>query len=203
MKIEVSGAGMRRRWRNAMLVERDAWDRVLAITPHGDGTLLDAVDALDMAAPIWRDYERKARVKRLDPTIREVFVARLGVAGADLDAVFAQAMAIENLAIDDEPDGEGLVVGRWYKPGDTLVEDGVTYEVTRPFRYDDPGWRPENLQALLVAIPDTDEWTLGAAYEVGDKVTYDGVTYRCVQSHTSQEGWEPPAVPALWEPVET
>jgi hypothetical protein len=36
------------------------------------------------------------------------------------------------------------------------------------------------------------------AYTVGDEVTYNGVTYKCRQSHTSQVGWEPPNVPALW-----
>jgi chitinase len=29
-------------------------------------------------------------------------------------------------------------------------------------------------------------------------VTYGGVTYKCIQSHTSLTGWEPPNVPALW-----
>ncbi|RCG29955.1 peptidase M28 [Sphaerisporangium album] len=42
------------------------------------------------------------------------------------------------------------------------------------------------------------EWT---AYTAGQTVTYAGVTYRCLQSHTSLPGWEPPNVPALWQPV--
>lgn len=42
------------------------------------------------------------------------------------------------------------------------------------------------------------EWEVGAAYKVGDRRRYDGKLYRCVQAHTSQEGWEPPNVPALW-----
>jgi chitodextrinase len=37
------------------------------------------------------------------------------------------------------------------------------------------------------------------AYTVGDSVTYNGHTYRCLQSHTSLPGWEPPNVPALWQ----
>jgi len=32
----------------------------------------------------------------------------------------------------------------------------------------------------------------------GDVVTYNGRRYRCWQTHTSQVGWEPPRVPALW-----
>ncbi|HEU0241116.1 MAG TPA: carbohydrate-binding protein [Micromonosporaceae bacterium] len=39
------------------------------------------------------------------------------------------------------------------------------------------------------------------AYAVGALVTYGGHTYRCIQAHTSQVGWEPPNVPALWQLV--
>ena len=41
-------------------------------------------------------------------------------------------------------------------------------------------------------------WLTGTAYAVGDRRQYNGLLYRCVQAHTSQEGWEPPNVPALW-----
>ncbi|MFJ9454044.1 M28 family peptidase [Kitasatospora sp. NPDC101447] len=44
-------------------------------------------------------------------------------------------------------------------------------------------------------------WTPGTTYRAGDVVTYSGVSYRCVQGHTAQVGWEPPIVPALWQPV--
>ena len=43
-------------------------------------------------------------------------------------------------------------------------------------------------------------WAPNVAYTVGDEVTYNGVTYKCLQSHTSQVGWEPPNAPALWQP---
>ncbi|WP_055478317.1 M4 family metallopeptidase [Sphaerimonospora mesophila] len=42
-------------------------------------------------------------------------------------------------------------------------------------------------------------WSTWTAYNAGDIVTYDGVRYRCLQSHTSLPGWEPPIVPALWQ----
>ncbi|WP_159007301.1 carbohydrate-binding protein [Streptomyces sp. NRRL S-813] len=42
-------------------------------------------------------------------------------------------------------------------------------------------------------------WTPGVTYKAGDTVTYEGITYRCIQGHTTQTGWEPPIVPALWE----
>jgi chitinase len=42
-------------------------------------------------------------------------------------------------------------------------------------------------------------WTANHAYAVGDRVSYAGHDYQCIQAHTSQVGWEPPAVPALWQ----
>jgi streptogrisin C len=44
-------------------------------------------------------------------------------------------------------------------------------------------------------------WQPNTAYNTGQQVAYGGRTYRCVQGHTSQPGWEPPNVPALWQPV--
>jgi chitinase len=44
-------------------------------------------------------------------------------------------------------------------------------------------------------------WVANHAYAVGALVTYGGHTYRCIQAHTSQVGWEPPNVPALWQLV--
>ena len=49
------------------------------------------------------------------------------------------------------------------------------------------------------SVPDAfPKWALGVAYKVGDRRRYDRKLYRCVQAHTSQAGWEPPSVPALW-----
>ena len=42
------------------------------------------------------------------------------------------------------------------------------------------------------------KWEIGVNYSVGDRRQYDGLLYRCVQAHTSQADWIPPAVPALW-----
>lgn len=43
------------------------------------------------------------------------------------------------------------------------------------------------------------EWQAGVAYATNDEVTYQGTSYKCLQGHTSQVGWEPPNVPALWQ----
>ena len=45
------------------------------------------------------------------------------------------------------------------------------------------------------------EWVAGVAYSAGYKVQHGGKLWRCLQAHTSQEGWEPENVPALWEEI--
>lgn len=49
--------------------------------------------------------------------------------------------------------------------------------------------------------PGGGSWAPGVAYVPGDVVTYNGAEYRCIQAHTSMTGWEPPNVPALWQPA--
>ncbi|WP_447005551.1 alpha-lytic protease prodomain-containing protein [Saccharothrix isguenensis] len=49
--------------------------------------------------------------------------------------------------------------------------------------------------------PGQTTWQPGVAYATGSLVTYGGVGYRCLQGHTSQPGWDPPTVPALWQRV--
>lgn len=44
-------------------------------------------------------------------------------------------------------------------------------------------------------------WAVGVEYAAGQRIRYEDKLYRCEQVHTSQEGWEPPAVPALWTEV--
>lgn len=65
-------------------------------------------------------------------------------------------------------------------------------------------WTPPVVPALwweVVVTPPTAEWAVGVAYKVGDIVTYQGAEYQCRQAHTSQAGWTPPAVLALWLPL--
>lgn len=72
-------------------------------------------------------------------------------------------------------------------------------------------WEPgavgnELLWSCLDCAPVAGAWDVSVAYVGdntagagnGDVVTYQGSEYRCLQSHTSQVGWEPPNVPALW-----
>ena len=45
------------------------------------------------------------------------------------------------------------------------------------------------------------EWAADTAYPAGHKVQHGGKLWRCLQSHTSQEGWEPENAPSLWAKV--
>lgn len=49
--------------------------------------------------------------------------------------------------------------------------------------------------------PDTPEWKPGTTVKPGDRYTHNGSAYEVIQGHTTQAGWEPPAVPALWKKV--
>lgn len=68
-------------------------------------------------------------------------------------------------------------------------------------------WTPDAVPALwrkVEIIPEDSArvWAADIDYIAGDEVAYpdeNGTLYVCLQAHTSQSGWEPPAVPALWQ----
>ena len=45
-------------------------------------------------------------------------------------------------------------------------------------------------------------WQSGISVQIGDVYSYTGFLWRCIQAHTTQTGWEPDKVPALWRKVE-
>lgn len=66
------------------------------------------------------------------------------------------------------------------------------------------------IEKAAVSLTDTDaldavelfeHWAMDTAYALDVRVSYQNKLYKCVQAHTSQEGWEPPNVPALWTEV--
>lgn len=50
-------------------------------------------------------------------------------------------------------------------------------------------------------VPALSEWEPGLAVKAGEEYVYDDRTYAVIQDHTTQDGWEPPSVPALFEVV--
>lgn len=88
-----------------------------------------------------------------------------------------------------------------YAVGDVALFNGVPYTCIQAHT-SQPGWTPVVVPALWeIQGQGGDgpvEWVAGEAVAVGDQRTYEGVTYEVIQAHTTQVGWEPPNVPALW-----
>lgn len=69
------------------------------------------------------------------------------------------------------------------------------------------GWEPDKVPALWRRVEIIHEdtkriWQAGVDYALDDSVFYpdeNGTEYVCITAHTSQTGWEPPNVPALWQ----
>ena len=66
------------------------------------------------------------------------------------------------------------------------------------------------MHKAAISLPDEDAleavelfpvWGAGVDYALSVRVRYADKLYRCEQAHTSQTGWEPPGVPALWTEV--
>lgn len=52
----------------------------------------------------------------------------------------------------------------------------------------------EAVKNLMLFLP----WEADVAYVIGDRRREADKLYKCIQAHTSQAGWEPSKVPALW-----
>jgi hypothetical protein len=118
---------------------------------------------------------------------------RTADAPADVPALFTvyRAGAADVL---DWVAGEAVIVGT------RRTYDGKTWEALQAHQTQ-ADWQPPNVPALwreIVVTPPPGAWAFPVAYTVGQRVTYLGLTYECRQAHTSQAGWFPPAVPALW-----
>lgn len=115
---------------------------------------------------------------------------------ADVPALFLVAR---------EP-GTGIewIAGEQVAVGTRRTYDGVLYQALQA-HVTQAGWEPPSVPALWAVVqdePQPDVWQPGVLYAAGDERMHDGKLYRCLQPHTSQAGWEPPNVPALWALVE-
>ena len=116
--------------------------------------------------------EYAAAVAGLPPTpLAEV--SQAGVVGPGERIVDEQGVEWENTS------------GAWLSPH-------VAGPVAYPLGWARSGESAPDPQAVHEWDPD------GHAYQVGDQVSYQGVVYQVVQSHTSQQGWAPDIVPALY-----
>ncbi len=99
-------------------------------------------------------------------------------------------------------------IGTW-KPGrnfsirDLTVFNGLVYSA-RQAHTSQVGWEPPNVYALWARDKDDTggAWAAQVLYATGDVVTFQSHRYRAIQGHQSQPDWQPPMVPALWQPVD-
>jgi hypothetical protein len=104
--------------------------------------------------------------------------------------------ALAEIPAPDLPDEGWLEVGDVYHYGDQLL---IVRQSHNRMHFD-----PSDTPALFWVKNTTSgpggiqEWIVGEQVAVGDLRTYEGITYVCIQAHTTQAGWTPPVVPALW-----
>ena len=148
-----------------------------------DLTTLTDAEARDLLARVYADVQRRDTIAQA-PAQAEALAATYAAAVASTDPV---AWAVVPDAI-----GPGVAVtwtdgNRWRNKSGTWLP-----KTASPGTYP-MGWTQET------GLPTASAWSgASVAYKVGDLVTYSGVVYRCLQAHTSQAGWNPSAVPALW-----
>jgi hypothetical protein len=92
------------------------------------------------------------------------------------------------------------VVNGVYALGQLCSHEGKTWRANVGHTAFDPGWFPGGPANLwtLVPNPGASAWYANAAYPLPSQSTHAGTLYNLLQAHTSQVGWEPPNVPALW-----
>jgi hypothetical protein len=86
-----------------------------------------------------------------------------------------------------------------YAVGTLVTFNSVTYECVQA--HTSQADRAPSIAASLWRIPapcGVQPWVNRARYLVGSLVTFGSQKYRCIQEHTAQSDWTPPAVPTLW-----
>lgn len=100
---------------------------------------------------------------------------------------------------------------KWYTLESVLVETDHTIQVAAEVENMAPTVSAASMAFVILAeagqIDDTTAaehaaqfgaWAQPVAYKAGAIRLYEGRLYRCIQAHTSQEGWEPPEAASLW-----
>lgn len=104
---------------------------------------------------------------------------------------------------EDASQGVEWIAGEQVYVGTERTYEGSTYRCLQA-HVTQSDWTPDATPALWAVVAEEPEprteWQVGVAYAIGDVVTYEGTEYACRQAHTSQAGWEPPNVLALWLP---
>lgn len=99
----------------------------------------------------------------------------------------------------DNWNGEGID----YQVGNKVVYNNELYEVIQSHSSQND-WTPDVVPALFNKFKpagQVNEWDYPVAYALNEEVTYNGTTYKCIQAHTSQEGWKPDSTASLWSAI--
>ncbi|MCX7921256.1 MAG: hypothetical protein N3B21_04430 [Clostridia bacterium] len=56
-----------------------------------------------------------------------------------------------------------------------------------------------SLNTGFISLALAPQWTPNTYYTINTIASYNQQDYKCIQSHTSLVGWEPPSAPALWQ----
>jgi hypothetical protein len=76
----------------------------------------------------------------------------------------------------------------------------VTFTFTPTFTKTNTPVPPTNTPTIVTGCSGIPNWNGNfVAYSLGQKVDYNNEVYQCIQAHTSESNWMPPAVPALWK----
>jgi hypothetical protein len=96
------------------------------------------------------------------------------------------------------------VTGATYALGQYCAHVGKTWQCAISHSTaGDANWAPGGAANLWILVPNpgAGAWVSGAAYPLPSQATYSGRAYQLLQAHTSQDFWNPPAVPALWSDI--
>ncbi|GLS05633.1 hypothetical protein GCM10007860_27900 [Chitiniphilus shinanonensis] len=98
--------------------------------------------------------------------------------------------------------------GDGYLIGVTVQYQGQTYRALQSHTAQKgANWNPASTPALWQLhhgpVQRCSPWQAGYSYQLGDQIRYEGDYYRARQAHTAHAGteWQPPRVPALWQPI--
>lgn len=92
-----------------------------------------------------------------------------------------------------------------WEPGTAGIDERYWVEVVEDKAEPEAGEstedNPAETEPAKPTAPKVAEWKPNTTVKPGEHYTHNGSTYEVIQGHTTQAGWEPPAVPALWKKV--
>lgn len=175
-----------------------------AITVIADGTAVDrqAAFTLQIGQASQDDY-----TMTVTPSSASVPAGQSATATLSTQVTAGQAQSVA-LSASGAPSGVSVS----FSPRTVTAGQSATVTVTTtasvapgtyPISLNGDGTSADHAAAFTLTVTGGQDttWAPYTAYAAGDQVTYQGVRYRCLQGHTSLPGWEPPGVPALWQPV--